>query len=80
MRFCATLLIVFAISGVARAVAPPQQPPPPIVPSPPSTTPPTTTGPGGGPTPPPTPEPATLTIALVSAAAIGSVRLLRRKR
>jgi len=79
MRFLNAVLLELAVTGSAIAVAPPQGPPPSIVPSPPPTT---SVGPTGPPTSPPpsTPEPATLTIALVSAAAAGSFRLLRRKR
>jgi hypothetical protein len=76
MRYYATALVVLAVAGAALAIAPPQNPPT-IIPSPPPTT---GVGPVGPPVnPPPTPEPATLTIALVSAAAAGSFRLLRRK-
>jgi len=86
MRYYSAVLVALVLAGAGLAIAPPQGPPPSIVPSPPitvpmpPTTPPPTTGghvgPGGGPT---TPEPSTLTIALVSAAAAGSLRFLRRK-
>jgi hypothetical protein len=87
MRYCTYVLTVLALAGAALAGAPPQYPnvPPAIVPSPTthSDGSPGTGGGGGGGNlggpPAATPEPATLTIALVSVAAAGSLRLLRRK-
>jgi hypothetical protein len=79
MRYYAGAVLALALIGTVFAIAPPQDPfPPVIVPSP------TTSKTTGvminptGPTPP-TPEPGTLTIALVGVAVAGSFRLLRRK-
>jgi hypothetical protein len=73
MRFCATIVFALLVIGTAVAIAPPQDPN--IIPTPP-TTPLTPIGP---PVPPPVPEPSSLTIVVLSAAAAGSLRLLRRK-
>ena len=72
-RYVYALAALVAVSA-AVAIAPPQEPQ--IVPTPPPTT---ALQPNGPPITPPVPEPSTLTIALVSAAAVGSMRLLRRK-
>jgi hypothetical protein len=76
MKYLAAGLLTLLIAGAALAVAPPVDPS--IVPSPPTT---------GGPKvipfdpsgPPDAPEPATITIAVVSAAAAGAYRLLCRR-
>ncbi len=87
MRYLVAMCIALSICCAARAGAPPQHPdvPPAIVQTPPTANPGGTgskggSGGGNGPTiTSATPEPATLTIALVSAAAAGSYRLLRKK-
>jgi hypothetical protein len=80
MRYLCTAFAALALAGAVLAIAPPQGPPPSIVTSPTTKPPPTTGSGGGGPSGPPvTPEPSTLTIALVTVAAAGTARFLRRK-